>query len=238
MKKNILILLLFAFIFCFLGCSKISDVSQISIITYKVKFETNGGSGVETMSTKEIKSSPKTYKNNYIFDGWYLDPQFKNFVVFPYKVENDITFYAKWLLSTYTARCVNGEIKFLDSDYSSTLSFNVTPNFDYERLIEIGYRGVKISITYDVRYEKDFNIPFDIGYAGSPKYEVYIMNSDLLGYGEEDLETFINKKTISHQYNISFNNLKDEKYHLTFSTDNVQNVIYFSNITVSFTVLK
>ena len=36
---------------------------------------------------------------------------------------------------------------------------------------------------------KDYNVLFDIGYAGSPKYEFSIYNTDLVGYFEENLST-------------------------------------------------
>lgn len=233
MKKSIMIILLIISILCLTGCS------NMSIISHKVTFDTNGGTKVESIETTKIEKSPYTKKDNYLFDGWYLDNQFTNLVIFPYKVENDITLYAKWLKISDYAKCKGGQIKFMDSDYSSSLIYTITPDqFNYNRLSELGYNYMKIVIEYNVYYKKDYNIPFDIGYAGSPKYELYITNSQLLGFSEENLKTTKESEYNKYTYTLKFSDLINLKYTLTFSTDNIQNVIYFENIEVSYYVIK
>ena len=235
MKKfNLIILIVFSVI-CLVGCSK----ETVSIIPHTVTFNTNGGTTIESKTVYKLEEAPLPRKDNYLFDGWYLDPQYQNLVVFPYEVNNDVTFYAKWVKIKDYIQCKKGSIKFFDKNYNSTLSYSITPNqFDYDRLAQLGYKGMTILIDYVVYYQKDYDVPFDIGYAGSPKYEIYILNSKLSYFEEKNLTTTTKSKHISYSYNIAFINLKDITYTLTFSTDNIQNIIYFDNIVVSYTVFK
>ena len=47
--------------------------------------------------------------------------------------------------------------------------YDITPTgFDYDKLEKSGYR-IKIKVTYDVYYKKDYDVPFDVGYASLPK---------------------------------------------------------------------
>lgn len=233
MKKVTIISLLYFCMICLVGCF------TNSIVQYKVVFETNGGTHIDSIKTSIIKEAPVTTKRNYIFDGWYLDNQFTKVVVYPYQVNNNVTLYAKWLKIYDTANYKSGKIKFLDSAYSSSLSYNITPNtFNYDRLAELGYNYIELSVKYRVSYKKDYDVPFDIGYVGSPKYEFYILNAQGRGYGEENLPILKNYEYNEYTYDISFANAKSSTYTLTFSTDNVQNVIYFDNIVVTYRALK
>ena len=235
--RKILLLLILIFNSFTIGCFSIdSDSPGISIITsHTVTFETNGGTPIQKITTGKIESAPTTRKDDYIFDGWFLDNHFQNIVTFPYKVEKDVIFYAKWVKVSDCVSCKAGAIKFMDSDYSSSMTFSITPSgFDYNRLTELDYDRMKLTITFNVRYKKDYNVPFDIGYAGSPKYEVYIMNSNLMGFSEENLPTKTTSETITFEYVIKFTDLINKDYTLTFSTDNIQNIIYFENITVKY----
>ncbi|WP_288604274.1 InlB B-repeat-containing protein [uncultured Treponema sp.] len=65
---------------------------------FNVVFDTNGGSSVGSRQAGIISSCPETNKSGFVFDGWYLSPDFSNGskVEFPYIVEKDITLYAKW----------------------------------------------------------------------------------------------------------------------------------------------
>lgn len=233
MKKVTIICLLYFCMICLVGCF------MNSIVQYKVVFETNGGTHIDSIKTSTIKETPVTTKINYIFDGWYLDNQFTTVVVFPYQVNDNVTLYAKWLKVFDTTKCNAGEIKFLNSVYSSSISYNITPNtFNCDRLAELGYNYIEISVKYRVSYKKDYDMPFDIGYAGSPKYEFYILNAQGRGYGKENLPILKNYEYNEYSYNISFVNVKTSTYTLTFSTDNAQNIIYFDNILVTYRVLK
>ena len=79
---------------------------------------------------------------------------------------------------------------------------------------------------------------WDIGYAGSPRYEISISNEDGLGKMDEDLPTTTKKvkKTFSIKDYVA--DLKDMRLMLMFSTDNVQNIIYFTDIVVTYKCYK
>ena len=137
-----------------------------------------------------------------------------------------------------SVRCVGGAIKFLDDKLSPALIYNITPTgFELDRLEEKNYY-LSLLITYDVYYKKDYDALWDIGYAGAPKYEVTIANSDLMGKMEEDLTTSKSTKTRTTDLNLRISDIRYTKWTLTFSTDNVQNIIYFNNIVVDYYFLK
>ena len=65
---------------------------------YTVTFVTNGGTGLSSLSTGYIESSPVTTKTDASLEGWYTTSDFAegSKVIFPYTVTGDITLYAKW----------------------------------------------------------------------------------------------------------------------------------------------
>ncbi len=67
-------------------------------------FETNGGSAVDPITDYSIETAPETVLDGMTFAGWYDNTEFTGEpIVFPYKSENDATFYAKWVCTvTYT----------------------------------------------------------------------------------------------------------------------------------------
>lgn len=100
--------------FCIVWGLIIGAIWGVSSCTYKkffepkylVSFETNGGS---EMSTVQLKKGAKFYrpldestKQYYTLKDWYYDEELENVVEFPIKIYNNITFYAKWELATYT----------------------------------------------------------------------------------------------------------------------------------------
>ncbi len=137
-----------------------------------------------------------------------------------------------------TRRCTNSSIKFMDKSQSSSVTYYITPTgFELNRLSEQGYT-MRISVSYEVYYKKDYNVLWDIGYAGSPKYEIYLLNDDGLGSIQENLTTKKQKADRTISYISTATDLLNTKITLTFSTDNIQNIIYFENIVVSYTCYK
>ena len=68
-----------------------------------VTFETNGGSVVEpktVISGMEIGTLPVSTKDGFVLEGWYQDNTFTTKVRSLYKVDKDITLYAKWISAT------------------------------------------------------------------------------------------------------------------------------------------
>ena len=67
---------------------------------YSVKFDTNGGTRIKTVSltkNKVLKEPEAPVKDGYVFDGWYSDSMFENKYDFNTKVTGSITLYAKWI---------------------------------------------------------------------------------------------------------------------------------------------
>jgi len=199
---------------------------------YVVKFIANGGTDVVNVKTSELKASPFTLKSGYNFVGWYTDSKFTQKVTFPVSINAPTTFYAKWLPQEYNMRCEDSKIKFMG------LTYDITPSvFDFEDMARLGY-GMKITVTYDVYYKKDYDVWLDLGYMGSPKYEVSIQNSNEEGTYYEDLGTTLQGDTRSVSVKYNSNNLIDSNIILKFSSDNIQNIIYFENISVKYECVK
>ncbi len=66
------------------------------IPTYLATFECGGGSEISSYRTTAISSSPETKRDGFTFAGWYLDDGFIRKANFPFTLEADKTFYAKW----------------------------------------------------------------------------------------------------------------------------------------------
>ena len=112
----------------------------------------------------------------------------------------------------------------------------ITPEgFDLYELEKRGY-GMEIKVTYDVYYKKDWGI--GLGYAGSPKYEVSVFDSDGMGVMDKDMTTKTSKTTRTITLTSGIVDLKNTKLFLKFSTDNVQNIIHFENIRVDYRCFK
>lgn len=240
MKKMIGILLVLAiFVSLFSACEKagkvIKDVDDqtVNIIKPTVTFVTNGGSKVSAQTTSVVKTAPATTRENYLFDGWYLDKDFKSLAVFPLSVKYDTTLYAKWLKIHDTATCDAATISG-KKDYSSAISYNVSPRgFELAALAERNML-LRITVTYDVKYKKAYNVPLDIGYAGAPKYEVYLLGDDLKGDYKENLTTSTAAKSRSIEICTTASYFENNIIELTFSTNNVQNLVLFSNIQITY----
>ncbi len=205
--------------------------------TYTVTFETNDGSYVQPITTKTLDKAPTPTKTDYVFDGWFLDENLTTAAIFPLEVKKDTTLYANWLKIREQINFTGGNIKGTITK-TNGISYNLEPTgLDLDRLNKLGYR-IEINVVYDVKYVKDYDVLFDIGYMGSPKYEVSISTPD--GYGPEERDCPTSKKyqTKVISYNVTPNYLQKESLKLKFSTDNIQNKIYFDNISAVFICTK
>ena len=134
-----------------------------------------------------------------------------------------------------TQKCEDCSIKFSPSTNMSA-SYYITPEgFEWDKLEKKGYK-MKITVTYDVYYKKDWGLVF--GYAGSPKYEVSVFNSDGMGKIDDNMPTETTSQTRTLSFSSRIVDLRDTKLVLTFSTDNIQNIIYFKNIKVDYQCYK
>ena len=177
-------------------------------------------------------------KDSYIFKGWYTDSACTVPYDFSRPVTTSFKLYAGFTLRTKTINCKDIKIKALSSTYDNDKSFGLSlVGFDYDYLEKNGM-GLQFKIMYNVKYKKDYDVPFDIGYAGSPKYEISLMNNSLQGYFEENLPTTKSEVEKCYTYNTALNFSKDEQISLIFSTDNIQNIILFSDIVIVIEAIK
>lgn len=240
MKKIILtfitIVLILSMTSCFETSSPNEDPSHQdplkedinNIIYHTLSFETNGGTNIAPYSAKELKIIPSTQKEGYRFEGWYLDPTLTQAVVYPLSIDKDMIIYAKWLKLKGEQKYNGCNIKF------DARIYDITPNgFNIDRLAELGY-NLTITVKYDVYYKKDYDVLLDIGYLGSPKYEISIVNSENIGQFKNNLSTNKESDTRTMTYQCSAAELRNQNIKLNVSTDNIQNKIYFDNIVVTY----
>ncbi|MBR2024488.1 MAG: InlB B-repeat-containing protein, partial [Clostridia bacterium] len=205
-----------------------------------VNFETNGGSKMQSQkiaSNGKLSEPTDPQRDQYVFYGWYLDRQLTQTATFPLIIKGDTTLYADWLRVEETGRCADASIKFwANNNYSANYSLTPT-GFDYDKLNKAGY-SMKIKVTYDVYYEKDYDVWQDIGYAGAPKYEAYILNSKSNGYGNSNMTTTTEKQTKTFECTLKMGDIQNETWSLKFSTDNIQNIVHFENIQIEYKCVK
>ena len=76
-----------------------------TINSYKVTFDTNGGSEVSGQSVEwnKLAAKPETepVKEGYTFGGWYADKDCNTEYDFATAVKADVTIYAKWTINSY-----------------------------------------------------------------------------------------------------------------------------------------
>ena len=137
-----------------------------------------------------------------------------------------------------TARCEDFTLKHKDDNHNSVVNFYITPNgFDMDKLEKRGYY-MEIKVTYYVYYKKDYDVLWDIGYKGAPKYDVVIKNTDNYGNQESNLSTTTSSTSRSISIIASIADIKNQRWILSFSTNNTQNIMYFSNIRISYKCYK
>ncbi len=69
------------------------------VSTYTIKFETNGGSAIKTITVNKnaVATEPTApTKDGFKFDGWYTDKELTTAYDFTAKVTKNFTLYAKW----------------------------------------------------------------------------------------------------------------------------------------------
>lgn len=177
-------------------------------------------------------------KDNYIFNGWYTDSSCVVAYDFSKPVISSFKLYADFTLKTKKIELQDINIKAMSSSYEYYKSFGLSlVGFDYDYLEKNGM-GLQFNIMYNVKYKKDYDVLFDIGYLGAPKYEISLVNNSMSGYFEENLPTSSSGVNKSYTYNTALYFSKDQQISLIFSTDNVQNIIIFSKINVVIEVIR
>lgn len=248
MKKIFIISIIIVLIFSLTSCNEKKGYAvgnkaenfgeDIKIIKPTVTFETNGGTSLRSVDTFLIEIEPVTTKQYHHFDGWYLDSTFNSPAVFPMNIEHDTKLYAKWTLV-----CYQWEDKDPNKIESNLLevrgfTYDLTPKkFNLTRLAELGY-NINITITYDAYYKKTYDALWDIGYLGAPEFETSIKKTNTLVHFETVQRIATKPQSYTITYNATASDLSDDSLTLKFSSDNIQNAIYFENIRVIYTCYK
>lgn len=244
MKKTLLVVFFCALtLFAFTSCGKNDESENNSnnpfkknhTVTLVVENLSNEAVTVDDGEVLNINFTPR--KDDCIFMGWYTDSA----CMIPYDFSRPVTtsfkLYAGFSLKIKTFNCSDIKIKALSSTYNGSTTFALSlDGFDYSYLEKKGM-GLQFKVMYSVKYKKDYDVPYDIGYAGSPKYELSLNNGES-GYQEENLSTTKSAVEKCYTYNTPLNFSKDGLIYLAFSTDNVQNIISFSNIVITVEALK
>jgi len=239
MKKIISLLLIMICVLSLVACEVPEEEKG-----FNVHFETNGGQEIEDLKTLRLEEEPHAAYKGHVFEGWYLDAEFTTPAQFPMDVTGDMTLYAKWLKIAHTENIPDKSLK-LAIGHDASMAENVTPTgLDLELLKSLGYDTVVIEVEYTVNYEKDYLLPF--GYLGAPKYGSMLLCSDFDTEFDKDFgistDTFVEatqspaRKSI--KYTINMSDIGPKKVMLVFSTMNVQNIVYLSNIEVTYTAEK
>lgn len=115
MKKTILVVLVVVLLLAFVGCGA---------TTYKVTFDTDGGSAVETQTVKEGEKAVRPTnptKTGYEFDNWYTAKTGGEVFDFDKAVTGDVTVYARW--NSASAQTVSFKVNYVAAEGLDT-SFN------------------------------------------------------------------------------------------------------------------
>lgn len=167
---------------------KVNVLKSKSTIT----FETNGGSkiGVITNYVGERITEPSIpIKDNYIFDGWYLDNGvFEKKYEFNVMPEQNITLYAKWIsLDIEVKNYSMNDNKIINISNNTSISKYLS-NFIYDKDIVVNYYNEKDELV------KEDNISVGTGskikfYNNNKLLYEYqnVVRSDITGDGNVDL---------------------------------------------------
>lgn len=142
-----------------------------SLASYKVTFDTNGGSSMESvkvMANKTLSKPDEPIKEGYVFDGWYTDKELTSEYDFSTRVSKNLNLYAKWKEADYTDEYHNPFIDVGENDwyydvvryvYENGLMTGITdnrfgPNLDVTR-------AMFIAVLYRIeKYPESFSSPF------------------------------------------------------------------------------
>ena len=73
---------------------------------------------------------------------------------------------------------------------------------------------------------------------GAPQYEVAILNTNGEGAIKDNLTTTTSKKERTIAYSSTIKELENDTIKLTFHSDNIQNIVHFSSIVVTYQCVK
>ena len=158
------------------GLTKTLEVDVLSSLQdFTVTFNTNGGTlddGASSTRTvtdgDEVGTLPTASKTNHKFFGWYTDDgTFYDEVYADEVIEDDITFYAKWVEDTSSLPIVWSEINACQFNGNAVISGDYCTQNKTRKMVDTG-----VSLFNTTNYQKDFEIGFTVvEYATSSQSE-------------------------------------------------------------------
>ena len=118
--------------------SDIDVYAKWEYIYFNVSFNTNGGNSISAKSFKGgyyvvSEELPEPTKTNYLFDGWYTNATLKNTVVYPYRVVENTTLYAKWIADPYAGYTRISTVAQLNAITNMSGKYLLTSDIDCSR---------------------------------------------------------------------------------------------------------
>ena len=155
---------------------------KFELNTYKVTFESNGGTIVESFIGTILNEAPITTKNGFDFEGWYLDQDFSNQASFPLTLDSDITLYAKWKEKNVEAKPfeIDSNGKLIKFNLTDTKIVNIPNKVDNIDVLEIDN-----SLFASNKIIEEVKLPSTLKYLGTSSFKgcinlkKVIFNSDI-----------------------------------------------------------
>lgn len=153
---------------------------------YSVTFEENGGSEIEDVTTDVIETSPRTYRDGFVFAGWYTNPKLTGAQVkFPYTPSKDVTLYAKWSEDSGTAEyeenstyvSATGAVKKIKQYFAS---MNGTA-FDFDSLLTTDKGTARIQLQANIAEGSSTQLMFKVSMQDDEKaaFAIYVVNGEI-----------------------------------------------------------
>jgi len=138
MKKTVLFLLFLVFVFALVACGgkeipggDEGPGDQIPTEEYDVVFNSNGGTAVQKKTVEagtSLAEPTRPTKTDCVFLGWYYDQNLTEKVVWPIKVDSNLTLYAGWKENrVYFLEARDATVNSDQFEYNFNL--NVTTNY-------------------------------------------------------------------------------------------------------------
>ena len=166
------------------GLTKILEVDVLSSLPdHTVTFNANGGTLDDNASSTrtvtdgdEVGALPTASKTNHRFFGWYKDDgTFYEEVYADEIIEDDITFYAKWVEDTSSLPIVWSEINACTFNGNAVISGDNCTQNKTKKMVDTG-----VALFSSTNYQKDFEIGFtvvDYATASQSQNQATLVNS-------------------------------------------------------------
>lgn len=148
------------------GLTKTLEVDVLSSARdFTVTFNANGGTldnsepSTRTVTDgDEVGTLPTASKTNHKFFGWYKDDgTFYEEVYADEVIEDDVTFYAKWMEDTSSLPIVWSEINACEFNGNAVISGDYCTQDKTKKMVDTG-----VSLFNTTNYQKDFEIGFTV----------------------------------------------------------------------------